>query len=72
MAASHPHLFGSQVSWSHAFGGVPIYVNAADAVGAAAGPGDPDLVGTASVLDGVTLVQAGGHFKSSAVAQLDR
>lgn len=29
--ASHPHMYGSQVAWSQAFGGVPIYVAAKDA-----------------------------------------
>ena len=30
VAASHPHMFGVQVEWSHRFGGVPVYVQAAD------------------------------------------
>src|SRR5574337_74587 len=29
--ASHPHMFGAQVEWSRRLGGVPVYVNAADA-----------------------------------------
>lgn len=31
VAASHPHMFGVQVEWSRAFGGVPVLVSAADA-----------------------------------------
>lgn len=30
IAASHPHMYGSQVSWSHRFGDVPVLVNASD------------------------------------------
>lgn len=29
LAMSHPHLFGSMVDWSHAFGRVPIHIHAA-------------------------------------------
>ena len=28
VATSHPHTFAAQVSWSHAFGRVPVLVNA--------------------------------------------
>ena len=31
IAVSHPHFHGAMVEWSEAFGGVPIYVHAADA-----------------------------------------
>ena len=31
IVASHPHMFGAQVEWSRRLGGVPVYVNAADA-----------------------------------------
>jgi hypothetical protein len=31
IAISHPHYYGASVDWSHAFGGVPIYINDADA-----------------------------------------
>jgi hypothetical protein len=30
IAASHPHMFGAQLSWSTQFGDVPVYVNALD------------------------------------------
>lgn len=69
IAASHPHMFGAQVSWSHAFDGAPVWVNAADerwlqrrdqAI--------RTWSGTQEVLPGVRLVQCGGHFPGSAVA----
>jgi hypothetical protein len=31
IVASHPHMYGAQVEWSHRLGGVPVYVNSADA-----------------------------------------
>jgi hypothetical protein len=30
IASSHPHFYGALVEWSRAFGGVPIYLHAAD------------------------------------------
>ena len=68
IAASHPHMFGAQVAWSHAFGGVPVLVAEANLEWVAR----PDPVirpwaGTVEVLPGVTLVQLGGHFPGSAV-----
>ena len=30
IAISHPHYYASMVDWSRAFGGVPIYLHAAD------------------------------------------
>lgn len=70
IAASHPHMFGVQVEWSRAFGGVPVYVNEADKDWL----GRTDEVvrfwsGTfEQPLPGLTFVQAGGHFRGSAVA----
>lgn len=69
IATSHPHMFGVQVEWSHALGGVPVLV------------AEPDLhwvarldavirpwTGPLEVVPGITLVQPGGHFPGSAVA----
>ncbi|GAA2756932.1 hydrolase [Actinopolymorpha rutila] len=69
ITASHPHMFGVQVEWSHAFGGVPVYVNEADQRWL----GRTDEVvrlwsGTHEPLPGITFVQAGGHFPGSSVA----
>jgi hypothetical protein len=69
IAASHPHMFGAQVSWSHEFDGAPVWVNADDERWLC--KTDPVIrIWRASqpVLDGITLVQAGGHFRGSAVA----
>ena len=68
IAASHPHMYGVQVEWSRALGGVPIYVSAADAHWVAR----PDAAirtwsGRATPLPGVALVQVGGHFPGSSV-----
>lgn len=66
---SHPHMFGAQVAWSHAFGGVPVWVNAADERWLARRDDVVRLWSTTQdVLPGVTLVQCGGHFPGSSVA----
>ena len=69
IVASHPHMFGVQVAWSHALGGVPVLVAEQEKDWVAR----PDPVieywsGTVEVLPGVTLAQPGGHFPGSAVA----
>ncbi|MGH3435170.1 MAG: hydrolase [Sciscionella sp.] len=68
IAASHPHMFGVQVEWSRALGGVPVLVAEADLVWVARR--DPIIqswVGTVEVVPGVTMTQPGGHFPGSAV-----
>ncbi|MBV9091157.1 MAG: MBL fold metallo-hydrolase [Mycobacteriaceae bacterium] len=69
IVASHPHMFGAQVQWSRLLGGVPVYVNAADAEWVMR----PDPViqfwsGTLKLTPAVSVVQVGGHFPGSAVA----
>jgi hypothetical protein len=69
IASSHPHMFGVQVEWSRALGGVPVLVCEPD-VGWVA---RPDTVvqtwkESLEVVAGVTLHQTGGHFPGSAVA----
>jgi glyoxylase-like metal-dependent hydrolase (beta-lactamase superfamily II) len=69
IVASHPHMYGVQVEWSRALGGVPVLVSEADQKWVAR----PDPVirtwsGRVEVLPGVTLSQPGGHFPGSAVA----
>lgn len=69
IAASHPHMFGAQVAWSHAFGDAPVWVNAADQRWLRRR--DPSIRTWSDVyepLPGVRLVQCGGHFPGSAVA----
>jgi hypothetical protein len=69
VSASHPHLTGASIQWSHAFDGVPVLVASADR----AWIRRPDRAielwhGTREVLPGVTFVQCGGHFAGSSVA----
>lgn len=69
IVASHPHMFGVQVEWSRALGGVPVLVAEPDLEWVAR----PDPViqpwsGPLEILPGVTLAQLGGHFSGSAVA----
>ena len=66
IAASHPHLTGSSIQWSHAFGHVTVYVAAADQQWIRR----PDPViqlweGMEELLPGLTMHQYGGHFAGS-------
>jgi len=69
LAMSHPHLFGSMVEWSHAFGNAPIHLH----IDHRRWVQRPDPViefweGEIHELDqGVTLLRCGGHFKGSTV-----
>ena len=68
IVASHPHMFGVQVEWSRALGGVPVLVSEADRHWVARE--DPAIRSWAErteLLPGVTLTQPGGHFPGSAV-----
>jgi len=69
IAVSHPHFYSSVVEWSRAFGGVPIYLHAADAQWVVRH--DRAIVfwdGDArEVAPGVTLIHCGGHFAGSTV-----
>jgi hypothetical protein len=70
IAVSHPHYYTSMVEWSHAFGGAPIYLNAADKQWVMR----PDPViefwegDTKKVASGLTLIRVGGHFAGGTVA----
>jgi glyoxylase-like metal-dependent hydrolase (beta-lactamase superfamily II) len=69
IVASHPHMFGAQVEWSRRLGGVPVYVNAADADWVMR----PDPVirlwsDTLTLTPTLTVVRVGGHFPGSSVA----
>ncbi len=69
LAMSHPHMFGSMVEWSHAFGDAPIHLHA-DYKRWVQRP-DPVIrfwEGDSLALDeGVSLHRCGGHFTSSTV-----
>jgi hypothetical protein len=68
IAASHPHMFGVQVEWSKALGGVTVLVSEADAERVRR----PDpAIRTWSrryeLAPGLTLHQLGGHFAGSSI-----
>lgn len=68
VAASHPHLTGSSIQWSHAFGGVPVYVARADERWIRR----PDPVielwdDEVEPVPGVRMLACGGHFAGSSV-----
>ncbi len=69
IAISHPHYYASMVEWSRAFGGVPIYLHAADRQWVMR----PDQAivfwegETRSLAEGLTLVRCGGHFEGGTV-----
>ena len=69
LAMSHPHMFGSMVEWSHAFGKAPIHLHS-DYRQWIQRP-DPVIEfweGEKHDLDeGVSLHRCGGHFKGSTV-----
>lgn len=68
IAASHPHMFGVQVEWSRALGGVPVLVAEPDLEWVARP--DPVIQPWKQPLElapGLTLTQPGGHFPGSAV-----
>ncbi|HMR21810.1 MAG TPA: hydrolase [Micropruina sp.] len=67
--ASHPHMYGSQVAWSRALGGVPVYVAAKDANWVQRA--DPAIVvwdEPFEPLPGVRASQVGGHFPGQTIA----
>jgi glyoxylase-like metal-dependent hydrolase (beta-lactamase superfamily II) len=69
IVASHPHMYGVQVEWSRALGGVPVLVSEADEKWVARpDPAIRTWSGRLEVVAGVTLTQPGGHFPGSAVA----
>ncbi|MGV3485888.1 MAG: MBL fold metallo-hydrolase [Planctomycetaceae bacterium] len=69
IAISHPHYYTSMVQWSQTFGGVPIYLHAADRQWVMR----PDKAvnfwdgETKSLGDGLALVRCGGHFDGGTV-----
>ncbi len=69
IAISHPHFYSAMVEWSHAFGGVPIWLHAADrewvmrpdpAIRYWEGETADPLPGS-----GLLLIRVGGHFPGS-------
>jgi glyoxylase-like metal-dependent hydrolase (beta-lactamase superfamily II) len=66
---SHPHFYDSMVEWSHAFGGIPIYLHESNREWVMR----PDDViqfwqgDTCDLGDGLTIIRCGGHFPGSSV-----
>ncbi len=69
IALSHPHYYSTIVNWSQAFGGIPIYIHAADREWVT--QPDPAIQfwegETLQLADGLTLINCGGHFAGSSV-----
>jgi hypothetical protein len=69
IAISHPHYYTSMVDWSHAFGGIPVYLHEGDRQWAQR----PDPVikfwsgNRCRLNDEMTLVRCGGHFAGGTV-----
>jgi hypothetical protein len=69
IAISHPHYYSSMVEWSRAFGGVPIYLHAADRQWIMR----PDKAiflwegETRALGDCLTSIRCGGHFDGGTV-----
>jgi hypothetical protein len=73
IAASHPHMFGTQVQWSRMLGGVPILISEDDADWVArADPAIETWKGRREVAPGLALHQLGGHFPGSSVVHWER
>lgn len=69
VSASHPHLTGASIQFSHAFGGVPVLVASADRAWIQRPDDTIELwTGEREVFPGLTFVQCGGHFAGSSVA----
>jgi hypothetical protein len=69
IAISHPHYYTCMVEWSRAFGGVPIYLHAADRNWVMRP--DPAIMfwegETRTLAECLTLVRCGGHFDGGTV-----
>ena len=66
IAASHPHMFGVQVEWSHRFGDVPVYVVDEDRQWLQRADRVVQTWSEAiEVLPGIALYRIGGHFPAA-------
>ena len=69
IAISHPHYYTTMVEWSRAFGGIPVYLNAADRQWIMRP--DPCLElwegDTRKIAPGLTLIRTGGHYDGGTV-----
>ncbi len=70
IAISHPHYYSCMVEWSQRFGGVPIYLHAADRQHVMR-PSSEIVFWegeTLKLFGGLTLIRCGGHFEGGTVA----
>jgi glyoxylase-like metal-dependent hydrolase (beta-lactamase superfamily II) len=69
IAISHPHFYSTMVDWSHALGGVPIYLHESNREFVMRP--DPAIAfwagDTRDLGGGITLIRTGGHFTGSTV-----
>ena len=69
IAISHPHYYTTMVEWSRAFGGIPVYLHAADREWIMRP--DPCLElwtgETKEIAPGLTLLRTGGHFDGGTI-----
>jgi hypothetical protein len=69
IAISHPHYYSAMIEWSAAFGGIPIYLHAADREWVMRD--SPSIHfwegATHALWDGLTLIHCGGHFEGGTV-----
>ena len=69
IAISHPHYYTTMVEWSAAFGGIPVYLHAADRRWIMRSAPCLQLwpEQTREILPGVMLIRVGGHFDGGTV-----
>jgi glyoxylase-like metal-dependent hydrolase (beta-lactamase superfamily II) len=69
IAISHPHYYTTMVEWSAAFGGIPVYLHAADRRWIMRSAPCLQLwpEQTQEILPGVILIRVGGHFDGGSV-----
>lgn len=71
IALSHPHYYSTMLTWSEAFGGIPVYVHTDDREWVVE-PGEGIELWSGETLEilpgsGLTLIRCGGHFDGGAV-----
>ena len=69
IAISHPHYYTTMVEWSRAFGGVPVYLHAADRQWIMRPDSCLELwIGeTKEITPGLTLLRTGGHYDGGTI-----
>jgi glyoxylase-like metal-dependent hydrolase (beta-lactamase superfamily II) len=69
IAISHPHYYTTMTEWSAAFGGIPVYLHAADKQWIMRSAPCLELWSgeTKEIMPGLTLIRTGGHFPGGTV-----